>query len=199
MSDKWEFANDNFKRGHKELLCEIHRRKNALVPPPSTGDKSGAYSRDELGSSSTSSQDSRNPGSLHSPATMIQFADLTDENQKLKKEKELLIFELAQTKKQCDDLASFLTEFLKVDRNQVLRNMQHSSSKATCGAVVKQGVEGERRLKLFGEWLEVGKLGNEMKIKKKRPRDIEQVGFSGTGSAEIMEASGFHHHHPLSL
>ncbi|XP_073278661.1 heat shock factor protein HSF24-like [Primulina huaijiensis] len=114
--NKWEFANENFKQGQQELLTEIHRRKMAAPQTPQ-GRKPGnvaspACSADEFGSSSTGSLDTRESA---------RITDLLDENENLRKDNEMLNLELVQTKRQCNDLISFLTQSMQVEPDQINR------------------------------------------------------------------------------
>ncbi|KAL4558051.1 hypothetical protein LXL04_036247 [Taraxacum kok-saghyz] len=87
---RWEFCNERFHKGRKELLCQIRRRKswtNKSQPITQTLKESDEDQR----SSSTNSLSSG-------------YNILVDENHKLKKENKVLGSELLSIKKKCKEL-----------------------------------------------------------------------------------------------
>ncbi|XP_074576737.1 heat stress transcription factor B-1-like isoform X2 [Curcuma longa] len=168
VPDKWEFANDNFRRGEQRLLCHIRRRKakyhksSAHLPPSLT-------TSHEVHSSSSAS-------SFPPPDRRDHLLELAGENEKLRSDNHILSSELAGAKNQCRQLLGSLSGFVdlsQLDFSALIReNSTETEDQKNKAAAGKEG------LKLFGTFLERG-------------RSEEGVDVRETGVGERSMKTGF--------
>ncbi|KAL0555025.1 hypothetical protein IC582_008956 [Cucumis melo] len=150
-TSRWEFYNDKFKKGCKERLCEIRRRK-AWTNKRKHNSNAKAI---QVTHQDNHDEDQR---SLSTSSSDDQYTMLAYENKKLKKENGVLSFELTNMKKKCRELLDLVAkyEFMVINGNE----------KKEDEIMLKPN------LKLFGVQLEVEEE-DEMEIKQnKRKRSI---------------------------
>ncbi|KAL2501811.1 Heat stress transcription factor B-3 [Forsythia ovata] len=97
---RWEFSNDMFRKGEKDQLCEIRRRKawsNKQQPNVQVRIASKDQSDEDQRSSSTSSSS--------------EYTTLVDENKRLKNENGVLNSELSIMKKKCKELLDLVAMY----------------------------------------------------------------------------------------
>ncbi|XP_057982077.1 heat stress transcription factor B-3 [Malania oleifera] len=148
-TSRWEFCNDLFRKGERELLCEIRRRKAwasrqqplKAAPPQELLDVDIEEQRSNSSTSSSSDE---------------QYSSLVDENKRLKEENGVLSSELTTMKKKCKELLDLVAAYTADDAG----SDDH-----------REDDDEDEGPKLFGVRLEVG--GGERK--RKRSADVREI------------------------
>ncbi|XP_006350178.1 heat stress transcription factor B-3 [Solanum tuberosum] len=138
-TSRWEFSNDKFKKGEKNLLREIRRRKawtNRQQP------NNGGQSQDANSNNKKDNITEEDQRSSSSTSSSSEYINLVDENKRLKMENGVLSSELSLMKNKCKELMNIVTIFAKIPEK-----------------------EEEKKPMLFGVRLEVKE---EMERKRKR-------------------------------
>lgn len=133
VPDRWEFANDCFRKGDTQLLCDIQRRKLMVSPsnplpiptpmsvslhvpvqvqPSRIRSPANSWEEDQVLSSNSNTSPRVTPSiSCRAGVRTATTAELVDENDRLRKENGNLNRELTQMKNMCDHIFMLMSNY----------------------------------------------------------------------------------------